>query len=214
MRCLLYNFLSSNKEAVKEHYISYHRIDLKNYFFNCLFNFEYAYLCKECFRCGEFLVTKEERASHNFLNHYELGKETPTEEKPVKIINNGELIIYQISYNEHKQYYDFYDVERIVDELLFHVKNLFKPSIPCQFKADFAIENKQDAPEGIENTADIKTLRYWTANVYFNSFVVAGIRQDILRRVINHRPTGSSWYFSRFSHLNIKVLKTKVYIGT
>ena len=187
----------------------------KNNFFNCLFNFENAYLCKECFRCGEFLVTKEEKASHNILNHYEEGKETPTEEKPVKIINNRELIIYQISYNEHKQYYDFYDAERIVDEILFNVKNLFKPSIPCQFKANFAIENKQDAPEGIENTADIKTLRYWTTNVYravyFNSFVAAGIRQDILRRVINNRLTGSSWYFNRFSHLNIKVLKKKSY---
>ena len=174
-------------------------------------------MCKECFHCGEFLVTKEERASHNFLNHYELGKETPTEEKPVKIINNGELIIYQISYNEHKQYYDFYDAERIVDELLFHVKNLLKPSIPCQFKADIAIENKQDACEGIENTADIKSLRYWTTNVYravyFNSFVAAGIRQDILRRVINNKLTGSSWYFNRFSHLNINVLKKKAYIS-
>ena len=91
------------------------------------------------------------------------------------------------------------------------MKNFFKPSIPCQFKADFAIENKQDSPEGTENTADIKTLRYWTTNVYrviyFNSFVAAGIRHDILRRVINNRLSGSSWYFNRFSHLNVKVLK-------
>ena len=168
-------------------------------------------MAKECLHCGEFLVTKEEKTIHNFLKHQKLAKETPIEEKPVKTINNGDLTIYQISYNEHNQHYDFYDAERVTDELLAQVKKFFKPSIPCQFKADFAIENKQDSPEGTENTADIKTLRYWTTNVYrviyFNSFVAAGIRHDILRRVINNRLTGSSWYFNRFSHLNVKVLK-------
>ena len=145
------------------------------------------------------------------------GKGKTSGRKAVKIINNGDITTYQISFNEHKYYYDFFDAEKIVDELKFNVRNLFKPNLQCQFKADFAIENKQDAPEGVANTADIKTLRYWTTNVYravyFNSFVAAGIRQDILRRVINNRLTGSSWYFNRFSHLNIKVLRKKVYIG-
>ena len=102
-----------------------------------------------------------------------------------------------------------------MDELLFNVKNLFNPSTEVAFKVDFAIENKQDAPSGVLNTADIKTLRYWTTNVYrsvyFNSFVAAEIRQDILKRVINNRISGSSWYFNRFSHLNIKALSKKLY---
>ena len=82
-------------------------------------------------------------------------------------------------------------------------------------KADFAIENIQDAPSGVANTADVKTLRYWSTNVYrvvyFNEFVANGIRSDILKRVINSRLTGSSWYFNRFSHLNIKVLSRGLY---
>ena len=172
-----------------------------------------------CCRCGDFLVSKKGKASHNFLKHYSDGDEKPTEEKPVKVIKTGDITIYQISYNEHKDEYDFYDAEKVVDELIFNVKNLFSPlSTKVQFKADFAIENKQDAPAGVLNTADIKTLRYWTTNVYrsvyFNSFVAAGIRRDILKRVINNRLTGSSWYFNRFSHLNIKVLNKKVYISS
>ena len=82
-------------------------------------------------------------------------------------------------------------------------------------KADFAIENIQDAPSGVANTADVKTLRYWSTNVYravyFNEFVANGIRSDILKRVINSRLTGSSWYFNMFSHLNIKVLSRGLY---
>ena len=199
--------MSSNAESVKEHYISYHRIDSKNYFFNFLFKKGNIYLCRDCIRCGEFLTTTAEKYSHNFINHYEEGKETPADEKPVKIINNGEIIIYQISYNDHKEHYDFFDAEKVVNEILINFRNLFKPSAPCLFKADFAIENKQDVPDGILNTAEIKSLLYWTTNVYravyFNEYVISGIRKDIMKRVINNRLTGSSWYFNRFSHLNV-----------
>ena len=99
--------------------------------------------------------------------------------------------------------------------MLFKVATKFKPASECQLKADFAIENIQDAPSGIAKTADIKTLRYCSANVnravYFNEFVANGIRNDILKRAINNRLTGSSWYFNRFSHLNIKVLSRNLY---
>ena len=102
-----------------------------------------------------------------------------------------------------------------MDELLFKVASIFKPSSECQFKADFAIENIQDAPSGVANTVDIKTLEYWSTSVYravyFNEFVANGIRNDILKRVINNRLTGSSSYFNRFSHLNIKVLSRSLY---
>ena len=102
--------------------------------------------------------------------------------------------------------------------MLFKVASIFKPTSECQFKADFAIENIQDAPSEVANTADIKTLRYWSTNVYsavyFNEFVANGIRNDILKRVINNRLTGSSWYFNRFSHLNIQVLTRNLYGAT
>ena len=215
MKCLLCDFSSNDEQKVKKHYIYYHRINQKNHFYMNLLDVKNALFCMGCCGCGDFLVSKKDRVSHNFLKHYEEGDEKPAEEKPVKVIKTPELTIYQISYNEHKDEYDFYDAEKLVDELVFNVKNLFNPSTEVAFKADFVIENKQDAPSGVLNTADIKTLLYWTTNVYrsvyFNSFVAAGIRQDILKRVISNRLSGSSWYFNRFSHLNFKVLNKKLY---
>ena len=77
------------------------------------------------------------------------------------------------------------------------------------FKAGFAIENIQTVPEEFDDTADIKSPRYWSTNVYnsvyLNDFVVAKIRIDILKRVINNKLSGSSWHFNRFSYLNLKV---------
>ena len=79
------------------------------------------------------------------------------------------------------------------------------------FKADFAIENIQTAPEQFADTTDIKSVRYWSTNVYksvcFNDFAVAKIRNDILKGVINNKLSGSSWNFNRFSHLNLKVVE-------
>ena len=211
MNCLLCDFKSQNEAKLMPHYIFYHRIEPNNYFFRALFNTKNAYWAKNCFHCGEFLITKEIKNAHNFLKHYELGNEKPVEEKPIKIISRGQMTIYQINYFDHHKFYDFYDAERIVDDLIQQVIFRHKPTEPYQFKADFAIENKQNAPTGIENTANIKSLRYWSTGVYigvyFNSFIAAGIRNDVLKRVISTGLSGSSWHFNRFSHLKIKALK-------
>ena len=114
------------------------------------------------------------------MKHYELGNEQPVDEKPIKIINRGPMKIYQITYSEHSNYYNFYYAEKIVDKLIQQVYNRHKPTEPFQFKADFAIENKQNAPDNIDNTAEIKTLRYWSTDVYsgiyLNSSIAVGIR--------------------------------------
>ena len=215
MKCLLCDFNHQNDSKLIAHYIFYHRIEPKNYFFKALFNTKNSYLAKDCTRCGDFLITREARSIHNFLKHYEMGKEEPIEEKPIKIINRGEMTIYQISYVEHRTHYNFFDAEKIVNELIQQVKIHHKPLESYQFKADFAIENKQNAPEDTFNTAALKTLRYWSTDVYggthFNSFIAAGIGQGILKRVINTGLSGSSWYFNKFSHLNLKVLRKTSY---
>ena len=99
--------------------------------------------------------------------------------------------------------------------MLKQVAYLHKPTEQFQFKADFSIENKQNAGDDSSYLTDIKTLRYWSTDVYqgvyFNSYIASGIRNDILKRVINVGLSGSSWYFNRFSHLNLKVLRTHNY---
>ena len=144
MNCLLCNFVGSSTGELNKHYILYHRINPENYFFLEIFKDENGWLCKECIRCNEFLITKKQLAKHNFLKHYADGNEKPVEFKPVDKTKKRDITIYQISFAKQSQEYDFFDTKKTVDEFLFNVKNLFvsdKTDFIFLFKADFAIEN-------------------------------------------------------------------------
>ena len=212
MNCLLCNFVgSAGNDQLFKHYVFYHRINPGNYFFLRLFkDNEHGLICKECIRCEEFLISKAESDKHNFLKHYIDGEEKPTELKPIDIIRKKDITIYQISFAKHSLEYDFFDSQKVVDEFLFNVKNLFEPSTYVLFKTDFAIENIQNSPVGIADTADIKSLRYWSTNVYrsvyLNNFVVFKIKNDILKMVKNNKLSGIAWHFNRFSYLNLKTV--------
>ena len=210
MNCLLCNFVSSSTAEIHKHFVLYDRINPDNYFFLEVFKDENGWLCKECIRCNEFLITKKQLAKHNFLKHYADGNEKPVELKPVDSSKKRDITIYQISFAKHSQEYDFFDAKKTVDEFLFNVKNLFVPDKTVLFKADFAIENIQSAPLGVSDTVDIKSLRYWSTDVYksvyLNDYIFVMLKSDILKRVINNRLSGSSWHFNRFSYLNLKVV--------
>ena len=96
------------------------------------------------------------------------------------MIRKKVITIYQISFEKHSNEYDFFNAEEVVNDFLFNVKNLFEPSTTVFFKADFALENIQAAPEFSDNTTDIKSLCYWSTDVcksvYLNDYVLAGIR--------------------------------------
>ena len=124
MYCLLCNFVAPTDEILFNHYVGYHRINPDN--FNCLFKREKGLLCKECSRCGDFLVSKSDKVEHDFLKHYSVGERKPPEEKPISVIKNGEIPIYQINFKEHSAEYDFYDPESIID-FLFNIKYIFEP---------------------------------------------------------------------------------------
>ena len=210
MNCLLCNLVDSSTAELHKHYVLYHRINPDNSFFLEVFKDENGWLCKECIRCNEFLITKKQLAKHNFLKHYADGNEKPVELKPVDILKKSDITIYQISFAKHSQEYDFFDAKKTIDEFLFNVKNLFVPDKTVLFKADFAIENIQSAPLGVSNTVDIKSLRYWSTDVYksvyLNDYISVMLKSDIFKRVNNNRLSGSSWHFERFSYLNLKVV--------
>ena len=182
-----------------------------NFFFKQLLLNQNGFLNSDYIRCHEFLATKKFMARHNFLKDYIDGERKPAEFKPIDIIKNQEVTIYQITFEKHSNEYDFYNSHEVVDDFLFNVKRLFKPANKVFFKGDFSIENIQNAPLISPDIADIKTQRYWSTDVYkgtyFNDFIVSGIRSDILKRVINNNLTGSSWHFYRFKYLNIKVIE-------
>ena len=137
---------------------------------------------------------------HNFLKHYSDGERKPAEYETIDVIRK-DITIYQISFEKHSNEYDFFNAEEVVDDFLFNVKNLFQPSTTVFFKADFKLENIEAAPEFSDNTTEIKSLRYWSIelykSVYLNDYVLAGIRNDVLKRVISNKLSGSSWHFNR-----------------
>ena len=216
MKCFLCNFVSQNEDNIKRHYINYHRVDQNNFFFKKLIVGEQnSFYGKNCFHCGDFLTTKAFKNFHNFLKHYDLGFEESIDARPIKVAVRGDITIYNLNYQQHHKHYDFSNSEKIVDDLLKQVAYLHKPTEQFQFKADFSIENKQNAGDDSSYLTNIKTLRYCSTDVYqgvyFNSYIASVIRNDILKRVINVGLSGSSWYFNKFSHLNLKVLRTHNY---
>ena len=118
MKCLLCNFNLNEPNEVREHYIAFHKVDPKNEFFKKIFQeVRNVFHGKRCVRCQEFLPTSKFKINHNFLKHYENGKNV-IEEKSVNNINIGTVRKFEITFQEHSSIYDFYNSEALVDEFL------------------------------------------------------------------------------------------------
>ena len=83
MKCLLCNLQFQITIAIDEpkyHYITIPKVDPNNRFFKKSKN---KIICPKCFRCNEFLTTKNHKKVPNFLKHYADGKTKPFEDKPI-----------------------------------------------------------------------------------------------------------------------------------
>ena len=94
MKCLLCSSMFRDQKELLDHYLSYHNIEENNWFFKKLFQSNSKTLLKNCVRCNEFLATQKQKAVHDVLKHYDEGKNTPFEEKPVDIVRHPGLTIY------------------------------------------------------------------------------------------------------------------------
>ena len=180
MKCLLCNFKSNKSIEVKDHYIRFHKVDLKNNFLKKIF---YG---KRCMRCQEFLPTSKFK-KHDFLKH-ENGRNA-VEEKPVSVTNIGTVTKFEITFQEHSSSYDFYNSESLVDEFLLNVKNRIERSNTDFFiRCVFLLENIQPPPTDDEQP--LKNSWYWSTEPIqtksFTGFVFFSIRESVLKRVINN----------------------------
>ena len=128
MKCFLCGYIANGVDDIKEHYINYHRINKNNFFFQQLMLNQNGFLNRDCIRCHKFMPTKKFMARHNFLKHYIAGVRKSAEFKPIDVIKNKEITIYQIMFEKHSNEYDFYNSLEVVDDFLFNVKRLFKPT--------------------------------------------------------------------------------------
>lgn len=80
--------------------------------------------------------------------------------------------MYEISVQKHKDYYDFENSEKLVDNFLEKVRSKSKPWRFAVMKCHFSIENYQPGPT--ENNTLIINTQYWSIEPcrtkFFNDF--------------------------------------------
>ena len=164
-KCLLCSASFNNDEKLIEHYIEYHKINQDNKFFQKIFQpSKKGSIFRKCLRCGDFLSTESFKVKHDFLKHYNDGQKITLEEKPLEIIKTGNIMSYEISVSKYHDYYNFGDVEQVVDDFLRNVRSRFKPKDEALLKCGFLIENIQQSVQ--ENLRPIVNTRYWTTEPF------------------------------------------------
>ena len=83
MKCLLHSSIFKNQEDLLRHYIDYHNVDENDWFFQKLFQIKNKTVLKRCVRRDEFLTTDKHKSVHNFLRHYDEGKNIPFEDNAI-----------------------------------------------------------------------------------------------------------------------------------
>ena len=132
MKCLLCNFISSDSEDLKEHYIGIRRVDCDNQFFINLFKRQNnVFRPRKCLRCDEFLMNQQFKVNHNFWVHYGAGWDA-FQETPVNYTNLQEIQKYEITFAQHSQDYDFSDSGKLGDDFLLNVKSSIRRSAAAQ----------------------------------------------------------------------------------
>ena len=211
MKCLLCDYKNNQRKELKEHYLKYHTVDENNIFFKRLINQKKNIIHRrKCNYCNEFVFLN--KASHDFLKHYGRGLSTDGDgdtDRPVNILNVGDVKKIEITFKEHSSYYDFFDSVAVVDSFLARVKkSMQRYDNDVLIRAGFSIENVQ---QPLDNYSEpLVQTKYWSTDPIqtksFNDFVSFKTREAILKRVINNRLSGSAWNFNKFNYLNVKIL--------
>ena len=212
MKCLLCQYKNNQKKELREHYVKYHNVDENNLFFKKLIDQKNNIIHnRKCKYCGKFVFSN--KVNHDFLKHYEKGLSIDFDsgdlDKPINITNVGGIKKIEIRFKEHSSFYDFFDSVAVVDSFLARVKNViqnYKDDV--LLRAGFSIENVQ---QPLDNYSEpLSMTRYWTTQPIqtksFNDFVSFKIREEILKRVINNKLSGSAWNFNKFNYINVKIL--------
>ena len=94
MKCLLCSSKFKEQKDLLNHYVTCHNVDKNNWFFQNIFQIKNKSVLQRCSRCDKFVVNDEQKAVHNFFQHYDDGKTMPFEEKTIDILKLPALTIY------------------------------------------------------------------------------------------------------------------------
>ena len=201
MECLLCHLRSLDVSEMKKHYVDFHAVDENDPYFLELFQPDTLNR-----KCSVVFPTCRKKKNHMFLYHYNQrrgARQRANNDLPLNIFRRGQITYYSVNFDQHKNYFDFHSTD-MVDVFLDVVYHAFKPqqNLMYKFQGYFEITNQQRGPEHV-----LTDKRVWLTNVYrfkyFNEFVRGEIKDEIIKRVIINGQSGSSWFFKRFSRLNI-----------
>ena len=108
-------------QKLKHHYISFHLIDENNYYFKELFT--PSTVSKRCDQCKMGFRNYMVKKNHNFIHHYGHVGGARTQ-LPMNVPHQRKIKQYTIHFDQHKNFYDFFD-EGIVDKFLKSVYECF-----------------------------------------------------------------------------------------
>ena len=135
------------------------------------------------------------------FHHGQTGDNRGNRQLPINILRRGPIKYFTIGYDQHKNFYNFFE-EQVVNDFLDSVYARFDPDDQYKIQGYVEIINQQQGDFIIaENT------RVWLANSYtakhFNDFIRNSIKSDIFKRIILNGMTGRSLFFKRFNRLTI-----------
>ena len=111
------------------------------------------------------------------MKHYQIEGRHPVENKPLNALKRGNaLTIYYINFEQHSNFYDFFNSEQIVEEFLNVVETNFVPEDYVDVQGSFSLINYQ--PPESEFSVEITDKGAWMADMYDCVFVMNLLEED------------------------------------
>ena len=115
--------------------------------------------------------------------------------RSLNISKRSSITYYSINHFLHKNYYDFYDSRKTVDNFIFSVDNKFVSRGKVSVQGSMELINYQPEEE-TDQIIELESRRSWLTDVYtcvfFNGYIQEEIRKNFKKRVIINGMTGSS----------------------
>ena len=168
MKCLFCNLNFLIEDVLRNHYIWQHFVSENDVYFKDLFKPDTHY--KGCNICKIDFENSRIRKNRMFLFHYnQMSGNRGNGQLPTNILRRGPINYFTISYDQHKNYYNFFE-EQIVDDFLDSVYARFDPDDQYKIQGYVEIINQQQSKFIIA-----ESTRVWLTNPYaarhFNDFV-------------------------------------------
>ena len=163
---------------------------------------------KKCYRCNRTFHRCRDLKNHHFLSHCQSGGQLPVENKPLNILKRSNFLTsFSINFDQHQDFYIFFDSEKLVDDFLSVLELKSLPTENEEVQGTFSLINFQ--PDESEYLVEIIDKRSLITDVYdcifFNKYVKRGLTRDMLKRVAVNGLTGNNWIFKRFHRLVISI---------